>query len=242
MTDQDYRDKSVDSVFAQIMHGVFLSVRGLARIVTTARVRTQVYNAIAMFGYILRPSLLWHRCPTRSRAYMCGPYHRRNKWVVKKWIAPIRPRHVVEIAAGDPDMAGLVLKHVSSVKSYSVSDIDADLLEFMRRWLGKDKRATVSRTDANADEARLLASECDFLLCPSLEHFERDRELLSAAKSGTRIVFGAPTFGYRTESDCHLRQFDRFEQVLDRYGDIIAVNDAVWHGSGRRWVVLATRR
>ena len=180
--------------------------------------------------------------PASNRPYMIGHYHARNLRVARTWIAQIKPRRVVEIAAGDPDMAWCVMRHVPGVVRYEVSDIDAPLVEFMRGYLRPYTQVTAREIDGNSDRARYMAGDCDLLLCPSLEHFTGDRELIAAATQGTQIIFGAPVFGYQDGTDCHLRRFLSIDDITRRYDLLLRVRDIYWHARGMRWVVWAERR
>jgi len=56
------------------------------------------------------------------------------------------------------------------------------------------------------------------VLCETLEHIFKDRDLLSRIPRGTRVVGSVPTFGGR---NCHVRSFPSLASVVRRYGDLL---------------------
>jgi trans-aconitate methyltransferase len=123
-----------------------------------------------------------------------------------------------------------------------VADLGCGTGRFARllKQRGRCEYWGVDFSPARVSEARSYVPEFDFevgdLLDPAvqaryadfdafailevLEHLERDRDLIASLPEGALVVWSVPNY----DSAAHVRQFDGFTAVAERYGDLLELD------------------
>jgi 2-polyprenyl-3-methyl-5-hydroxy-6-metoxy-1,4-benzoquinol methylase len=78
------------------------------------------------------------------------------------------------------------------------------------------------------DEANILEllnypPDATYIICEVLEHMDKDLELLSKLPGGAKVIFSVPNY----MSASHVRCFDSYKSIMERYGKILSIHDWV---------------
>lgn len=153
-------------------------------------------------------------------AYRKGIYDRRGRYLLNMLIEGGEPpRRIIELACSYGWLGKLILDN-TSVERYLCTNFSQPVIEYTERQ--NIEGMEVRKMDAYEVINRPQEfSEFDTFICTSLEHLERDRELVEAIPSGRRFLFGVPNFG----SPSHFRYFRRRQDVIDRYKDLLTFEE-----------------
>jgi len=167
-----------------------------------------------------------------------GVYHARNRRLAEL-VAAGGPRRIFEFAAGSYDLARLILDRDPAIETYRWSDFAPRCIAESRKILAGYPACTLEELDIDADYAAVDWSAYDTVICVSLEHLARDREILEAIAPQTRVFLSLPRFGAPT----HLRWFNGELQIRRRYAELIAIDriEQIRGGGLRKFLVVAHR-
>ena len=166
--------------------------------------------------------------------YNEGLYAARNR-IVLDHLSSMLPEqsHVLDLAAGSWYIAYRLLKD-DRVASYTWNDFNPKLVKLVKRRLS-DRRFYVDPFDADDSECSL--DEFNVFICISLEHIEKDLEIISKLKPGTIISICSPNF----DCDGHVRHFESIQDFKSRYETAMSIEqESIFkHGdSGRLKYVI----
>ncbi len=124
-------------------------------------------------------------------------------------------KSVLEVGCGSGIFAQMLIEN--SDLNYRGFDFSTKGVQKAAQRNGRDDLFSVG----NALSADSYSGNFDTIVCTEvLEHIERDLEVIGNWPSGTACVCTVPNFNYPT----HVRYFLNEEQVLERYGGLIEID------------------
>lgn len=181
--------------------------------------------------------------PEHLKRYTVGTYRARNL-IVLNWAAELQPAVVVELAGAVPQLAHWLLAGNTCVREYWWLEQDEDAIQYATIALHQDRRAKVAYMNADSEPSRALMAEtlgrADVFICPSLEHFHQDLEVLRLLRSGTFVLATFPKF--MDSGGNHVRYFTSENHVRERYSRQLDFAEVVHLPQGRKYVAKAVVR
>lgn len=178
------------------------------------------------------------RFPAHLQRYTEGTYAARNR-IVADWVLATGPRRIVEAAGAVPQLAEYVLaEQMAKVLDYCWIEQDqwaiACAVEIMKG------HPCFRAIDGDLDRHTFPSlSLCDVFVSHSLEHIDRDREVLARLVPDTHVFVTCPQF--LDSGGNHKRYFLTELDIRDRYGDLLAFHEVREMPESRKFLVRAQR-
>tara|TARA_Y100001973_G_scaffold105998_1_gene181437 strand:- start:8971 stop:9552 length:582 start_codon:yes stop_codon:yes gene_type:complete len=148
--------------------------------------------------------------------YNQGLYAERNDIVLEQLSSCLPDSaKVLDLAAGSWYIAERLIRD-DRVQSYTWNDFNTKLVKAVREKIS-DERFSIDPFDA--DDSEISLNEFNVFICISLEHIEKDLEILSKLLPGTTVSICSPNF----DSKGHVRHFSSMREFKSRYEHLIDV-------------------
>lgn len=171
------------------------------------------------------------------RRYYGGHWAERNDILIEQ-LSPYLPAesHVLDLAAGSSYIAERIIKN-ERVKSYTWNDFNPKLQTLVSTRIS-DPKFEINAFDA--DDTSEDLSRYNVFICVSLEHIEKDREILSKLSTGCVVSICSPN----VPDPSHVRIFQEMSEFISRYEDLISFEAKQAHETGqyRRFVATGFRK
>lgn len=143
-----------------------------------------------------------------------GLYAARNEILIDH-LSSVLPEqsHVLDLAAGSCYIAKRLVED-GRVASYTWNDFNPNLIKLVEKEVLNDKFLI---DPFDADDAECDLGKFNVFICISLEHIEKDLEILSKLKPGTIVSICSPNF----DSKEHVRHFESIDEFKSRYAHLI---------------------
>lgn len=135
-----------------------------------------------------------------------------------KLIAADKPKNIFEFAAGGSVLAREVLKLLPG-SFYYWSDFSVPAVMDARLKL-KDLPVIINNYDIEEDYKKVNWPSFNAIVCVSMEHLEKDKEILKSIPPGIKVYLSIPNI----DAPDHIRILLTNEQIKERYGDIITID------------------
>jgi hypothetical protein len=149
--------------------------------------------------------------------FNAGMYAERNLIIVEFLKNINQSLEIFEFAATYGFLALQIAKYLK-FKRYITSNFLPEVVEYMKKQELEDFGIEVLLFDANNIISNKL-EEFNTFICTSLEHIEKDKEIISSLPNGSTFLFSVPNFDEPT----HFRSFKNQTDIFDRYKNIIQI-------------------
>lgn len=124
-----------------------------------------------------------------------------------------RDVRICDIACGTGRMAQLLWQN--GYHNYVGFDFSLERIKEARRYVPD---AVFHHLDVFSDETKTIYQNAEIaIITETLEHIERDLELLESLPKGLQVIGSVPNF----DSAAHVRMFSGPQAVLDRYASLV---------------------